>query len=134
MSNLPRVAAMRARPLPLRRVFVHDLVLMAEIGVYRHERGAQQRVRVNLDLGVEDVTPLHDRLDEVVCYATIAEAVRRLVNTGRVNLVETLAERVATLCFEDRRVRTARVRVEKLDAVQDVAAVGIEIDRENPGP
>ena len=42
---------------------------------------------------------------------------------------ETLAESIATACFEDARVRTVRVRVEKLEALTHAESVGIEIER-----
>ena len=40
----------------LRHVFLRDLVLQANIGVHAHEHSASQRVRINIDLGVEDET------------------------------------------------------------------------------
>lgn len=116
----------------IRHVFVRDLVLEAHIGVHRHERGKTQLVRINLDLAVlEGATAPGDRLSEVLCYEEIVEGTRRLVGQGHVNLVETLAERIAGICLADPRVRVARVRVEKLDAFDDVGAVGIEIERRN---
>jgi 7,8-dihydroneopterin aldolase/epimerase/oxygenase len=114
----------------LRRIFVRDLVLLADIGVYRREQGNPQRVRINLDLLVEDPPgPPTDRLRDVVNYAKVVEAVRALVGRGRVNLVETLAQQIADACLVDPRVAKARVQVEKLDAVADAAAVGVEIER-----
>ena len=38
----------------LRHVFLRDMVLQASIGVYPHEHASPQRVRINVDLGVED--------------------------------------------------------------------------------
>ena len=113
-----------------RRIFVRDLVLLAEIGVYRREQGTRQRVRVNLDLMVDDPPgPPSDRLRDVVNYAKVVDAVRALVGRGRVNLVETLAHEIAECCLVDPRVQSARVWVEKLDAVADAAGVGVEIER-----
>lgn len=116
---------------PLCRLLVRDLVLLADIGVYQHEHGRPQRVRINLDLEVAEADRIDDRLDRVLNYDALIQSVRTLVGTGRVNLVETLAERIAGLCLEDSRVRTATVRVEKLDLFTDVAAVGVEILRRN---
>ena len=126
--------------LALRHVFVRDLVLEASVGVHPHERERPQRVRINIDLAVEDDWPrplsrpaetLED-LARVVDYEAIAAAARRIATTGHVALVETLAERIAGSCLLDRRVRLARVRVEKLDAIDGAASVGIEIERRNP--
>ncbi len=136
---------MRVLPDPVRRpladatagrrhLFVRDLVLPARIGVYDHERDGAQRVRINLDLAVQEPPAPEDRLENVVCYDELVAGVRRLLVDGHVNLIETLAERIAGLCLEDARVRTARVRVEKLDAIPDAAAVGVEIERANPLP
>ncbi|HKV00309.1 MAG TPA: dihydroneopterin aldolase [Vineibacter sp.] len=116
----------------VRRVFVRDLITTARIGVHRREKKAPQRVRINIELLVpEDGRPLNDRLANVVDYEAIVTGVRALTADGHVNLVETLAERVAALCLRDRRVRSARVRVEKLEVFADAAAVGVEIERHN---
>ena len=116
----------------IRHVFVRDLVLPANIGVHKHEKGKRQRVRINLDLAVlEGAAAPDDRLGEVVCYEAIVDGVRAVVAERHVNLVETLAERIAVVCLSDPRVRIARVRVEKLDVFDDVASVGIEIERRN---
>ncbi|MBI4967378.1 MAG: dihydroneopterin aldolase [Rhodospirillales bacterium] len=114
----------------IRHVFVRDLVLDGRIGVHRHEQDRPQRVRINLDLAVAE-GDLHDDLAHVVCYEQIVEGVRAIVGAGHINLVETLAERIAAMCLEDDRVRTVRVRVEKLDILADATSVGVEIEREN---
>ena len=116
----------------LRHVFVHDMLLHAAIGIYAHEHAGPQRVRINVDLAVEEgstgpVGP--DRIERVVNYELIAEAVRRIVGAGHTKLVETLAERIAAACLADPRVQRARVRVEKLDVFPDVGAVGVEVER-----
>lgn len=112
------------------RLFVRDLELAGHIGVRAHELGRAQRVRINLELTVRaPATPLEDRYENVVCYDEVTAAVRRLVAAGHVNLVETLAERIAALCLEDPRVDVAKVRVEKLDVYPDAAGVGVEIER-----
>lgn len=120
-------------PSRLRRVFVRDLVLDWLIGVYHHERLGKQRVRINVDMAiVEGDRPLDDKLANVVCYETVIDDIRRLADDGHVNLVETLAERIADACLADTRVQRAIVRVEKLDVFNDADSVGVEIDRGRP--
>jgi 7,8-dihydroneopterin aldolase/epimerase/oxygenase len=116
----------------LSHLFVRDLVLAARIGVHPHEHQAPQRIRLNLDLGVVDSAQTPAELAAVVDYEALTGRVRRLVEQGHVALVEQLAEWLARLCLEDPRVRTVRVRVEKLDALAECAAVGVEIERLNP--
>jgi dihydroneopterin aldolase len=129
----------------LRHVFLRDMTLLASIGVHAFEHEATQRIRLNIDLAVldEGVGPLHrplslqrvgkDELNRVVDYERVATRVRDIVAAGHVRLVETLAERIAEACLEDARVRSVRVRVEKLDIFTDMESVGIEIERHAPG-
>ncbi|MGH6888423.1 MAG: dihydroneopterin aldolase [Rhizomicrobium sp.] len=115
--------------LNLRRVFIRDLELLARLGIHSHEKTNHQPIRINLDLCVEDSRLLEDRLERVVDYEAIALRIRALVAQGHVNLAETLAELIARTCLEDGRVRSARVRVEKLHAVPGAESAGVEIER-----
>jgi dihydroneopterin aldolase len=132
--DTPRIAsATRA----LRHVFLRDLVLSASIGIYPHEEQSPQRVRINVDLGVEDDGARalsragvgRDELPRVVDYEKVAASVRAIVGAGHVRLVETLAERIAEACLADPRVHVARIRVEKLDIFADATSAGVEIER-----
>lgn len=113
----------------IRHVFIRDLLLTCRIGVHRHEETQAQRVRINLDLAVREDRALEDDLANVVCYERIADAVRAVVSGRHIKLLETLAEEIATICLDDERVRSVRVRVEKLDIFPDAAGVGVEIER-----
>jgi len=132
--DTPRIASSTRA---LRHVFLRDLVLSASIGVYPHEHTAPQRVRINVDLGVEEdcaralsrVRVGRDDLTRVVDYEKVAATVRGIVAAGHVRLVETLAERIAEACLADPRVHLARIRVEKLDIFADAASAGVEIER-----
>ena len=112
-----------------RHVFLRDMLLHARIGIYAHEHASAQRIRVNIDLGVDEVGGDADALSRVVDYERVANTVRRLVAEGHVKLVETLAERIAQACLADPRVRLARIRVEKLDVFPDAASAGVEVER-----
>lgn len=122
-----------------RRMFIRDLVLAASIGVHAHEHEARQRVRINVDLAVLDDAGAKlsraaigaDDLARVVDYEAIVQRIRAIVAAGHVQLVETLAERLAETCLLDARVRRVLLRVEKLDVFPDAAAAGVEIERRN---
>jgi dihydroneopterin aldolase len=141
MDAAPIASAARA----WRHVFLRDMILQARIGVHLHEKAGAQRVRVNLDLAVEDdgartvsrAAPTagigRDELSRVVDYEVLANTVRRIVADGHVNLVETLAERIAAACLDDPRIALARVRIEKLDIFSDATSAGVEIERRRSG-
>jgi 7,8-dihydroneopterin aldolase/epimerase/oxygenase len=113
----------------LRRVFIRNLEILAHIGVHGHEQGKLQPVRINVDLQVADTSVVGDRLDSVVDYEGIAGIIHALVARGHINLAETLAERIAEAVLADTRVKTVRVRVEKLYALPGAEAAGVEIER-----
>ena len=83
METQPIASSARA----LRHVFLRDLVLAASIGVHPHEHAAPQRVRINVDLGVEDDGARslsrsrvgRDELSRVVDYEKVADTVRAIV-------------------------------------------------------
>lgn len=113
------------------RVFVRDLVVPCRIGVFRHEQGGTQRVRINLDLMVSETeAAVHDDPALVVRYEKITDRIRALCTEQHIKLLETLAERIAGLCLEDNRVKAATVRIEKLDVFTDAESAGVEIVRE----
>jgi dihydroneopterin aldolase len=130
VQPLRPAAASRTTPSGIRRVFIKDLMGTCRLGIHSHEKGTRQRVRINLDLSVIDTgPPPGDHIHQVVCYEDIAGDIRHLLDGPHVNLVETLAEKIADLCFDDERVTAARVRVDKLDVFDDTESVGVEIER-----
>jgi dihydroneopterin aldolase len=124
--------ARQAETVPM-RLFIRDLVLSARIGVHQHERVANQRIRLNLELEVEADGPINDELENTVCYGELMTGIRHVVGNGHVNLVETLCGRIAEMCLTDRRVLNAKVRIEKLDVFPEALSVGVEVERRRPG-
>jgi dihydroneopterin aldolase len=120
-----------------RHVFVRGLTVAGRIGVGADERAQPQRLRISVDLAVHDDAARNlsrprisrDELSHVVDYSAVAAEVRRIVGLEPINLVETLAERIAEACLLDARIHVARVRVEKPDVMVDADSVGVEIER-----
>ena len=124
---MSRASATHAGP-PLDRISVRDYVRQVEIGAFRSERGVTQRVRFNVVLEVSHHTAAQDDdVDKVISYDTITEAIEHELAAERINLLETLAERVAARCLADPRAVRVFVRIEKLDRIP--GALGVEIVR-----
>jgi dihydroneopterin aldolase len=116
----------------LDRVFIHDLVLDVEVGVYTHEKGVTQRVRFSVDVDVLPATvALDDNIDRAFDYDTIIQGIKDIIAEGHINLVETLAERIAEHCLALPRASSVLVKIEKLD--KEPGAVGVEIVRSKEG-
>jgi dihydroneopterin aldolase len=125
-----QVSEARRRPPRLRRVFVHDLEIVASIGVFEHEKRYEQRVLISADLWVrDDYNGVSDRLADVLDYGKVMDDIVMLAQSEHVNLNETLAERIAQKCLSDRRVERVRVSISKPDVTRSCRSVGIEIER-----
>ncbi|TYO84976.1 dihydroneopterin aldolase [Oceanicella actignis] len=114
--------------LPLDRISVRDLVRAVEIGAFASERGVAQRLRFSVVLEVRPTEAgATDDVDRVISYDTLVEAIDDTLAEGRLNLLETCAERIAARCLRDPRAARVLVRVEKLDRIP--GALGVEIVR-----
>jgi len=92
----------------------------AHHGVFDFERRDGQVFVVDLVLGL-DTAPAaaSDDLRDTVDYGSLVTAVKAAVERDPVDLIETLAARIADLCVTQHRVEWARVTVHKPDAPID---------------
>jgi 7,8-dihydroneopterin aldolase/epimerase/oxygenase len=116
---------------PLDRISVRDHIVEVEIGAFQAERGKMQRICFNI---VVEVRPLcgavDDDVDKILSYDKVTEAIAIALGEERLNLLETLAARIAErILWEPQAVR-AFVRIEKLD--RGPGALGVEIVRSAP--
>ncbi len=116
------------------RIFVRDLVLPVQIGAYAREHGITQRVRFSVEAAVARASrPAQDArahdMRDVFSYDIISDGIRLLVDAGHVALVETLAERIASMLLEHPRVMRVAVTLEKLETGSGVVGVSIERTR-----
>jgi dihydroneopterin aldolase len=114
------------------RVSLKGLTATGYHGVFPAERRDGQTFVVDLDL-ILDTRPAaqSDDLRDTVDYGGIASSVVEIVQGPPVNLIETLAARVAAACLTDPRVTSAAVTVHKPNAPVGVtfSDVAITIER-----
>ncbi len=113
---------------PLDRISLRDHIVEVEIGAFQAERGTTQRLCFNVVVEVRPLThPIEDDVDRILSYDRVTEAIAAELAAERLNLLETLAERIAErILAEPQAVRTF-VRIEKLD--RGPGALGVEIVR-----
>lgn len=113
---------------PRDRISLRDYIVDADIGAFQQERGSKQRLRFNVVVETRPhPAPLADDVDLILSYDRIAEAIAAELTAERLNLLETLAERVAERVLAAPQAMRAFVRVEKLD--RGPGALGVEIVR-----
>jgi dihydroneopterin aldolase len=99
------------------RIELSGLRVRGHHGVYDVERAEGQDflidVALELDLAKAAAT---DEVADTVHYGELAERLVAVVAGEPVNLIETLADRLATVCLRDGRVAAATVTVHKPQA------------------
>ncbi|WP_420858992.1 dihydroneopterin aldolase [Marivivens marinus] len=113
---------------PCDRISLRDYVVEVEIGAFEQERGHLQRVRFNI---VVEVAPqqgaAEDDVDRILSYDVLTEAIAHELGVERINLLETLAARVAERILLEPLAQRVFVRIEKLD--RGPFSLGVEIVR-----
>ena len=116
---------------PATRIFVRGLRIEAFIGVHPHEYERRQPIIVDIELDMGDMAPpKDDRLHETLDYGLVAEKSAEIALASHVQLVETLADRIANWALEaDPRVQACAVRISKPQALDTADLAGVEVIR-----
>jgi dihydroneopterin aldolase len=110
------------------RIFLHGFDLPVDIGFHDFEVGTPQRLRVIVDLWVDEAHfPSNDRVADAWNYDTLRTAILALAEGRRFNLQETFAREVYGLVAARAGVTAIRVVTSKPDVYPDCAGVGVEI-------
>ena len=111
-------------------IFLNDFMIDANIGVYKHEKIKSQPLRINIIAKVKNPKKINDdKLYSVVCYNQISKKIKKIIKSGHTILLEKLAEKIFQECFKNKRIQTMKIRLEKLDAIQEAESAGIEVER-----
>jgi len=121
-----------AGPEPRDRISLRDYIVEVEIGAFQAERDVTQRVCFNVVVEVAPLTGVvDDDVDRILSYDRVTEAIAAELAAERLNLLETLAERVADRILIEPQAMRVFVRIEKLD--RGPGALGVEIVRAREG-
>jgi 7,8-dihydroneopterin aldolase/epimerase/oxygenase len=127
-DSLQARAAASAGRHPLDRISLRDHIVNVEIGAFQPERGVSQRL--SFDVVVEVAPPrqdLADDVDQIMSYDALTQAISASLAEQRLNLLETLAERIcARILYQPQAVRVF-LRIQKLD--RGPGALGVEVVR-----
>ena len=111
-------------------ILVNKLVIDALIGIHEYEKNKKQKISISLKLKAnENFRNINDNIKNVVSYENIVNDIKSFINKGHVGLLETLAEEIFVICFKDKRILEAKIKIEKLEVFSETESVGIEIQR-----
>ncbi len=113
------------------QVQINELVLNASIGIHEHEKIKKQRVSISLSIqALDNLDIINESIDKVVSYEQIIIKLKKIISKGHIELLETLGEKIMRMCFDDARILSVWMKLEKLDVFSDTKSVGIEIVRD----
>ena len=111
-----------------RTVFIKDFIIEEIIGIHKHEKIKKQKIKFNIVLDV-DQNSLPDEKDikSIVDYEKITNKLENLAKIKKYNFLESLAEDSFKEIFEDKRINSVTIKIEKPEAIKNAESVGVEI-------
>ncbi|HEY2298376.1 MAG TPA: dihydroneopterin aldolase [Jatrophihabitans sp.] len=98
-------------------IVLTGLTVRGNHGVFDFERRDGQDFVVDVDLELDtSMAAASDDVSDTVHYGELASALAAVIGGEPVNLLETLAQRLADVCLADARVAAATVSVHKPQA------------------
>jgi 7,8-dihydroneopterin aldolase/epimerase/oxygenase len=111
-------------------IFISEFKTEARVGVYAWELAAPQMIQLDIEFDLPGTKPYaSDKIRDTVDYSVVVSRIREALSAKHFNLIETLAEAVATLLMQEFKAPKVKVRVAKLAVIKGVKQVGIEIER-----
>lgn len=111
-------------------IFLHGLQADCIVGVWEWEKQITQKVIIDLDLGFDlKKAASTDQLENTLNYKEVAERVIDMLEKSRFELIERMADEIATFIMNEFSIAWVRVRLNKGSVVKNVHNVGILIER-----
>ena len=111
-----------------RTVFIKDFIIQEIIGIHEHEKTKKQKIKFNIVVNVnQNTVPDEKDIKSIVDYEKITNKLESLVKNKKYNFLESLAEDSFKEIFEDKRINSVKIKIEKPDAIKNADSVGVEV-------
>ena len=111
-----------------RTVFIKDFIIQEIIGIHEHEKTKKQKIKFNIVVNVnQNTVPDENDIKSIVDYEKITNKLENLVKNKKYNFLESLAEDSFKEIFEDKRINSVKIKIEKPDAIKNADSVGVEV-------
>jgi len=112
------------------KVFIKGLTIQTTIGFFQWEKEIKQTLVIDVDMAWDTAkAAINDELAKTLDYAEISTAIETFANEHPVDLLETLAERMASYLMSTFHIPWLRLTIGKPGAVHNATTVGVEIVR-----
>ena len=111
-------------------IVIRDLRVEALIGIHRRERHVMQTLSIDLEIGLPSPAVFaSDKVSDTIDYEQVALRIKALAAAQHYRLVETFADRVATLITSDFGAPWVKVSVAKIGILPNAKFVGVTLER-----
>ena len=111
-----------------RSVLIKNFIIQEIIGIHQHEKIKKQKIKFNIVIDVDqNVLPNEEDIKSIVYYEKITNNLKNLVKNKKYNFLESLAEDSFKEIFEDKRINSVKIKIEKPEAVKNADSVGVEV-------
>ena len=111
-----------------RTVFIKDFIIQEIIGIHEHEKTKKQKIKFNIVVDVnQNTVPDEKDIKSIVDYEKITNKLENLAKNKKYNFLESLAEDSFKEIFEDKRINSVKIKIEKPDAIKNADSVGVEV-------
>ena len=111
-----------------RTVFIKDFIIEEIIGIHKHEKIKKQKIKFNILLDINQrFVPDEKDIRSIVDYEKITNKLESLAKSKKYNFLESLAEDSFKEIFEDKRINSVTIKIEKPDAIKNANSVGVEV-------
>ena len=111
-----------------RTVFIKDFIIQEIIGIHKHEKINKQKIKFNIVINVDQNTvPNEKDIKSIVDYEKITNKLKKLAENKKYNFLESLAEDSFGEIFEDERINSVKIKIEKPEAIKNADSVGVEV-------
>ena len=112
------------------KIFLDELKIDTIIGIWDWERRIRQTVVIDLEMSADIArAAASDDVVDTLNYKAVAKRLQAFVGDSSFQLVETLAENIASIIRDEFDVAWVRVKVHKPGAIRGSKDVGVEIER-----
>ena len=116
------------KSLVKRSVFIKDFIIEEIIGIHKHEKIKKQKIKFNIVLNVNQSSiPDEKDINSIVDYEKITNKLENLTKSKKYNFLESLAEDSFKEIFEDSRINSVTIKIEKPEAIKNAGSVGVEV-------
>ena len=111
-----------------RSVLIKNFIIKEIIGIHEHEKIKKQKIKFNIVIDVDqNILPNEKDIKSIVDYEKITNNLKNLIKNKRYNFLESLAEDSFKEIFEDKRINSVKIKIEKPEAIKDADSVGVEV-------